>query len=565
MGPRSLIKNLQIKNFILIDDLNIDFSSGLTALTGETGSGKSIIINALSAVLGQKIDKKMIRIGENRAAVTASFFVQANSEVAAILQELELEEKNEDGENECILRRVISENGKSSAYCNSMAITISTMQRLGNALTDIHAQHQNSRMLNPQYQRGILDAYGKYTQILSKVRELYQDWKTAQNSLDEMRRELTDDAKIELIRYQIEEFESADISPEEIENIENDHKLLANSDTIQKTCGEMISILGDDYSELPKLLKNLTSSADTLPPDLPAVKNLRSLLEQVDMSLSEVQQELGYIAKSMESDPERLKYLDNRLSELHNLARKHQVPIPELLVKHQSLCDDLESLTTRGAQIALTEEKIRETRARFGQTARKLTSARLKSAKKLSQIISTSMQQLDMPHGKFKVHLNTSEDDTPKPNGLDQITFNVSINPDLPLDNMSKVVSGGELSRISLAIQANTAAHTAVPTVIYDEVDSGIGGDTANIVGQNLLAISKYCQLICITHSPQVASFCDYQILVTKELRGKRTVTKACLLDATEREAEISRMLGAKSITASSLAHAKDLLKRSVH
>ena len=190
-----MIKNLQIKNFILIDDLNIDFSSGLTALTGETGSGKSIIINALSAVLGQKIDKKMIRIGENRAAVTASFFVQANSEVAAILQELELEEKNKDGENECILRRVISENGRSSAYCNSMAITISTMQRLGNALTDIHAQHQNSRMLNPQYQRGILDAYGKYTQTLSKVRELYQDWKTAQNSLDEMRRQLTDDGK----------------------------------------------------------------------------------------------------------------------------------------------------------------------------------------------------------------------------------------------------------------------------------------------------------------------------------------------------------------------------------
>lgn len=559
-----MIKNLQIKNFILVDDLNIDFSSGLTALTGETGSGKSIIINALSAVLGQKIDKKMVRIGENRAAVTASFFVQANSEAAAILQELALEEKNEGGENECILRRVISENGRSSAYCNSMAITIGTMQRLGNALTDIHAQHQNSRMLNPQYQREILDAYGKYTQTLSKTRELYQDWKTTQNSLDEMRRELTDDAKIELIRYQIEEFESADISLEEIENIENDHKLLANSDTIQKTCGEMISILGDDYSELPKLLKNLTSSADTLPPDLPAVKNLRSLLEQVDMSLSEVQQELGYIAKSMESDPERLKYLDNRLSELHNLARKHQVPIPELLVKHQSLCDDLESLTTRDTQIALTEEKIRETRAKFGQTARKLTSARLKSAKKLSQSISTSMQQLDMPHGKFKVHLNTSEDDTPKPNGFDQITFNVSTNPDLPLDNMRKVVSGGELSRISLAIQANTAAHTAVQTVIYDEVDSGIGGDTANTVGQNLLTISKYCQLICITHSPQVASFCDYQILVTKELCGKRTVTKARLLDATEREAEISRMLGAKSITPSSLAHAKDLLKRPV-
>ena len=175
------------------------------------------------------------------------------------------------------------------------------------------------------------------------------------------------------------------------------------------------------------------------------------------------------------------------------------------------------------------------------------------------------MQQLDMPHGKFKVHLNTSEDDTPKPNGLDQITFNVSINPDLPLDNMSKVVSGGELSRISLAIQANTAKHTAVPTVIYDEVDSGIGGDTANTVGQNLLAISEYCQVICITHSPQVASVCDYQILVTKELCGKRTVTKARLLRPTERETEISRMLGAKSITVSSLAHAKDLLKRSVH
>lgn len=560
-----MIKNLQIKNFILVDDLNIDFSSGLTALTGETGSGKSIIINALSAVLGQKIDKKMIRIGENRAAVTASFLVQENSEAAAILRELALEEKNEGGENECILRRVISENGRSSAYCNSMAITIGTMQRLGNALTDIHAQHQNSRMLNPQYQRGILDAYGKYTQTLSKIRELYQDWKTAQNSLDEMRRQFTDDGKIELIRYQIEEFESADISPEEIENIENDHKLLTNSDTIQKTCGEMVSILGDDYSELPKLLKNLSSSADTLPPDLPAVRNLRSLLEQVDMSLSEAQQEVGYIAKSMTSDPERLKYLDNRLSKLHNLARKHQVRIPELLVKYHSLCDDLESLTTRDAQMALTEEKIRETRAIFGQTARILTSARLKSAKKLSQSISTSMQQLDMPHGKFKVHLNTSEDDTPKPNGLDQITFNVSINPDLPLDNMSEVVSGGELSRISLAIQANTAAHTAVPTVIYDEVDSGIGGDTANIVGQNLLAISKYCQLICITHSPQVASFCDYQILVTKELCGKRTVTRARLLDATEREAEISRMLGAKSITASSLAHAKNLLKRSVH
>ena len=560
-----MIKNLQIRNFILVDDLNINFSSGLTAITGETGSGKSIIINALSAVLGQKIDKKMIRIGENRAAVTASFFVQENSEAATILQELALDEKNEGGENECILRRVISENGRSSAYCNSTAITIGTMQRLGNALTDIYAQHQNTRMLNPQYQRGILDACGKYTQTLSETKELYHDWRTAQNSLDEMRHQLIDDGKIELIRYQIEEFESAEISPEEIENIENDHKLLANSDTIQKTCAEMISILGDDYSQLPKLLKNLSYSAEALPPDLPAVRNLRSLLGQANMSLSEAQQEVEYITKSMVSDPERLKYLDSRLSALHDLARKHQVPISELLVKYKSLSDDLESLTTRDVQIALTEEKIRETRASFNQTARKLTSARLKSAKKLSQNISTSMQQLDMPHGKFKVHLSSHEDDTPKPNGLDQITFNVSTNPDLPLDNISKVVSGGELSRISLAIQANTAKHTAVPTVIYDEVDSSIGGDTANTVGENLLAISKYCQLICITHSPQVASICDHQILVTKELSGKRTVTKARLIDSTEREAEISRMLGAKSMTVSSLAHAKELLKRSLN
>ena len=558
-----MIKNLQIKNFILIDDLNIDFSSGLTALTGETGSGKSIIINALSAVLGQKIDKKMIRIGEPRATVTASFFVQANSEAATILKDLALDEKDEGGENECILRRIISENGRSSAYCNSMAITVSTMQRLGNALTDIHSQHQNTRMLNPQYQRGILDAYGRYTETLRKIRELHQDWKTAQNSLDEMRHELIDDGKIELIQYQIEEFENAEISRDEIEHIENDHRLLANSDTIQQTCAEIISILGDDYSQLPKFLKNLASSADTLPPDLPAARNLRSLLGQANMSLTEAQQEVEYIAKSMASDPERLKYLDSRLSALHDLARKHQVPISELLVKYKSLSDDLESLTTRDVQIALTEEKIRETRASFNQTARKLTSARLKSAKKLSQSISTSMQQLDMPHGKFEVHLNTYEDDTPKPNGLDQITFNVSTNPDLPLDNMSHVVSGGELSRISLAIQANTAKHTAVPTVIYDEVDSGIGGDTANTVGQNLLAISEYCQVICITHSPQVASICDHQILVTKELCGKRTVTKARLLDCNERETEISRMLGAKSITVSSLAHAKDLLKRS--
>jgi DNA repair protein RecN (Recombination protein N) len=559
-----LIKNLQIKNFILVDDLNIDFSNGLTALTGETGSGKSVIINALSAVLGQKINKKMIRIGENRAAVTASFSVPEHSEAAALLQELALDEKDEGGENECILRRVISENGRSSAYCNSMAIPVSTMKRLGTALTDIHAQHQNTRMLNPKYQRGILDAYGGYTETLNKIKELYQDWKTAQNSLDEMQQQLTDDGKIELIRYQIEEFENAEISLEEIETIEKDHKLLANSDTIQATCASIISVLGDDLSQLPKLLKNLSSSADTLPPDLPATRNLCSLLEQAEISLSEAQQEAECIAESMASDPEKLKYLDDRLSTLHNLARKHQVPISDLLVKYNSLCADLESLTDRGVQITLTEKKIKETRTRFRQTASKLTSARLKSAKTLSQSISASMRQLDMPHGSFKVNLDTYEDDTPKPNGLDQITFNVSTNPDLPLDNISKVVSGGELSRISLAIQANTARHAAVPTVIYDEVDSGIGGDTANTVGQNLLAISKYCQLICITHSPQVASICDYQILVTKELCGKRTVTRARMLSAAEREAEISRMLGAKSITTSSLAHAKELLNRAV-
>jgi len=548
---------------VLVEDLNIDFSNGLTALTGETGSGKSIIINALSVVLGEKTNKKMIRIGENRATVTASFSIKANTEAATLLQELSLDEKNDDGNEECILRRVISENGRSSAYCNSVAITISTMQRLGGALTDIHAQHQNTRMLDSRYQRELLDSYGKCAEPLSKTRELYQNWKANQNTLDEIRRQSVDDGKIELMRYQIEEFESAEISPEELDNIETEHKLLANSDKIQQTCAEIMSILGDDLSQLPKLMKNLCSSADTLPKDLPAAKNLRSLLEQVEISLSEARQETEHIAKLMTGDPERLEYLDNRLSTLHNLARKHQVPISDLLAKYNTLCGEVESLTTRDSQIALVEEKIKETRVRFSNTASKLSSARLKSADKLSQSISASMRRLDMPHGKFKVNLNTYEDDTPKPNGLDHITFNVSTNPDLPLDNMSKVVSGGELSRISLAIQANTAKHTAVPTIIYDEVDSGIGGDTANTVGQNLLTISKYCQLICITHSPQVASICDYQILVTKELCGKRTVTKARLINTIERETEISRMLGAKSVTASSLAHAKHLLKRS--
>ncbi len=556
MGTGSLIKNLHIKNFILVEELSVNFSSGLTALTGETGSGKSIIITALSLVLGEKTEKKMIRVGETRATITASFSLKKNTEAAVLLRELALDE-----DEVCILRRVISKNGRSAAFCNAISITIATMQKLGAALMDIHAQHGNTRILDPLYQRGLLDSYGKLENAQRKVKDLYHFWKTTQDALEDLQKQVVDDGKIQLVQYQTEELENARLTPYELENIENEYKLLANSGLVEQNCAEIISILEDDSSELQSLLKGAASRADILVKTLPAAKNLRTLLEQADISLGEALQEAETIAKSINCDPEKLNHLDNRLTELHNLARKHHVPMTELSDKYNSLLDELKHLTSIDGQLAETEENAKNLLKKFLISAEKLSYARQKSAKELNTSISASMRQLDMPHGLFQVKISKYKTDIPRPNGLEQIAFNVTTNPDQPLDNMSKVASGGELSRISLAIQATTAKHMSIPAIVYDEVDSGIGGNTAHTVGQNLLEISNYCQIICITHSPQVAGICDHQILVTKEVLGKRTLTQARILSAKERETEISRMLGAKSTTDSSLAHAKDLLK----
>lgn len=550
-----MLSALHVQNLVVVREVELEFGPGLSVITGETGAGKSILIDALGLALGERAESRLIRPGAERAEVSASFSLDDAPAARAMLAAHDLD----DGE-ECILRRVLNRDGRSRAYCNQAPVPLATLRELAATLVDIHAQHAGQRLLKREHQRHLLDDFGTAAAAAAGVAAACTTWQQARDALDEFNRGGADAARIDLMRYQVEELSDARLDAHELETIEENYRRLANAEAHLEHCQAVRDAITAMEGGAQPALDGALSHARALSKQSPDAENLLAALEQAGIAVGEALTELELVERGLDQQPGELERLDRRLAELHNLARKHHVELPELMALAARLEQELNACDQRDERAASLTAALQNAHEHYLSAAATLTKARRAAAKKLAKNVTARLHELGMPHATFSVQLDPASDTTPQPHGLDRIEFRVSTNPELDAGALAKVASGGELSRITLAIQAATAEHSGVPVTVYDEVDTGIGGNTANIVGASLRDVARHAQVICITHSPQVASAGDQHIFVDKQISDGQAATTLRTLDTSAREQEIARMLGAAKKSRSSIAHARELL-----
>ncbi len=557
MGHRSLLKHLHIRNFAVIEELDIPFNHGMTVFTGETGAGKSIMVGALGLVLGDRSDSGIVRSGCERTEITAIFDIEDENDIQSVLAEQEI-----DCDDELILRRVINNDGRSRAYVNGSSVPAQLLRSLGECMVDIHGQHAHQSLLKADVQRNLLDEFGNHPQQLNEVKDAWKVWNANEIELQALSGDNRDhDAQIELLQYQIQELQALNPGESKFSEIEKEYGKLANTNLLLEVCQQTLQLLSeDDRSTQSQISQHLEELQDIQKFD-PSLATVIELLNGASIQIDEASDELRHYLDRLELDPERLKIVEYLLSAFHDMARKHKIQ-PEALSDHLiSLEDELHKLENSEARfkelIALQQSSIDN----YHEAAGKLSHCRQQAAKKLSNEISKKLNNLGMPGGQFSIEVNEIKKDMLLQNGMDKIDYLVSLNPGQSLHPLSKVASGGELSRISLAIQVTGSKDKGIPTLIFDEVDSGIGGGVAEIVGKLLHSLSDKRQVFCVTHLAQVASQGDHHLQVAKSTHAGTTLTRVGELNQEERIDEIARMLGGIKITEQTLAHAKEMLK----
>ena len=552
-----MLKFLAIRDFVIVSSLELDFSSGFTALTGETGAGKSILIDALSLSLGERGDATMVRNGCERAEIAAEFDVSRLPDLQAWLNEREL--GGDDGV--CLLRRVLDAGGRSRGFINGRSATLQQLREAGEQLLDVYGQHAHQSLLRPEVQRSLLDGYAGNASAADSVAALYRDWQ----ALRRRRISLTENAEAvaaerELLQFQRAELEALSFNAEEWVTMQEDHSRLAHAAGLLETAAFGIETLSESDSACLAQLNALASRLrDGMQHDASLAETLR-MLESAQAELQEAVYALRHYQQRLDTDPQRLRELEQRIQGVTDAARKYRVAPEQLDQALQRIVARLEEL---GGDANLEELERQEKTALqdYLAAAQKLSVARKKSAEKLGREITAAMQTLAMQGGSFGVALLPLEEGSAS--GLETIEFQVAANPGVPPRSLAKVASGGELSRISLAIQVATTQVASAPTLIFDEVDSGIGGRVAEIVGQLLKKLSKDYQVLCVTHLPQVAAAADHQWQVSKSVKNGVTLSQIDVLDGAQRIEEIARMLGGAKITETTRKHAAEMLSGS--
>ena len=550
-----MLRSLTIRDFVIVDSLELDFDAGFTALTGETGAGKSIMIDALSLALGMRADGNVVRVGQARAEIAAEFDLTTAPASRQWLIENDLAD---DDANICIFRRVLDANGRSKSFINGASVTLSQARDLATLLIDIHGQHEHQTLLKRDSQLGLLDDFAGNANLLDQLTIKHAAW--SQLASTRQAREANEAAilrEFEELTYQITEFEKLNFSTARWEETLVDQRRLANAASLISSTDAAINQLSESetaaLTQIDEIAVDLGHAADTDPALNDAVK----LIESASVELREAVTELRHYLQKLDLDPERLSDLDREISDVQEIARKFRIEpkrIPEML---QQKRDRLTSLGGGQSLDALIEqEKIAE--AAYMETAKKLTKARQTAAKKFAMDVTQSLQELAMPGGKFGVEFAPRE---PSANGLEACEFQVAAHEGQPLGPLAKIASGGELSRVSLAIQMMASAKGGVATMIFDEVDAGIGGRVAEVVGRLLRALGGNHQVLAVTHLPQVAACAVNQFQVAKMSRDGVVATSITPLTAAKRVDEIARMLGGITITAVTKKAAAEMLE----
>lgn len=551
-----MLTQLTISNFAIVRELEIDFHRGMTAITGETGAGKSIAIDALGLCLGGRAEADIIRPGAARADLCARFSLKDTPAARRWLEDNELE----DG-SECLLRRVINADGRSRGFINGTAVPLSQLRDLGQRLIQIHGQHAHQQLIRPEQQRQLLDAYINQTDLLQQMQTSYRQWHQSCRDLashQQLSQERS--ARAELLHYQLKELNDFSPIAGEYERIDEEYRLLANSGQRLSSTQQALTVLADNEEHN---LRSYLYSARQIVAELAgmddSLSSVLQMLEDAAIQVDEASEELRHYCDRMELDPNRLFELEQRISRQMMLARKHHISPEELPALHQQLLEEQQRIETQGDAQDLLALQVERYHQQALDIARRLHTQRTATALELAQRITASMRSLSMPHGEFIIDIAFNESHLTA-DGADRIEFRVCTNPGQPLQPLAKVASGGELSRIALAIQVITAQKMETPALIFDEVDVGISGPTAAIVGKLLRQLGESTQVMCVTHLPQVAASGHQHFFVSKETDGEVTETRMQPLNKRARLQELARLLGGSEVTRSALANARELL-----
>ncbi|CAH0208198.1 DNA repair protein RecN [Erwinia aphidicola] len=551
-----MLAQLTISNFAIVRELEIDFQRGMTAITGETGAGKSIAIDALGLCLGGRAEADMVRQGAARADICARFSLKDTPSAQRWLTDNQLD----DG-NECLLRRVISSDGRSRGFINGTAVPLSQLRDLGQALIQIHGQHAHQLLLKPEHQKTLLDAYAGEPLLMQNMAQHYRQWHQSCRALAQHQQLAQErEARRELLQYQLKELnEFAPVSGE-YEQIDEEYKRLANSGQLLSTSQQALLMLADgEENNLQSQLYTARQLMTELIEMDDKLSGVFGMLEEAAIQISEASDELRHYCDRLDLDPNRLHELEQRLSRQISLARKHHLAPEELPVFHQQLLAEQQLLDQQESDQDELSAAVSLHYAAALSCAQQLHERRTHFANELSGLITDSMHTLSMPHGRFSIEIQFNPDHLTA-EGADRIDFRVSTNPGQPVQPLGKVASGGELSRIALAIQVITARKMDTPALIFDEVDVGISGPTAAVVGKMLRQLGESTQVMCVTHLPQVAGCGHQHFYVSKETDGAMTETHMQPLDKRARLQELARLLGGSEVTRNTLANAKELL-----
>lgn len=552
-----MLLQLTISNFAIVSFLELDLRSGMTSITGETGAGKSIAIDALALALGERADADTVRPGADKADISARFRIDKLPRVKAWLSEQELDEQGE-----CILRRTLSREGRSRGYINGTPVPLSQLKSLGALLINIHGQHAHQALQKTDYQRGLLDAYAGHHQLMQKTGKHYQQWRQLTNERKQLQSDQAQwQAQRQLLEYQVAELDELALEADEFPTLEAEHTRLANGAELLNDCQLALNVLadGEETNALQQIRHGLKVVTELCQMD-PRLASVQEMIESSMIQLEEGHGELSRYLDRLELDPERLHEVESRMAKVMELARKHHVLPTELHGFHQQISTQLADMDHNDNRLQELADEVEQAKAQFLLAAERLSQSRQRYAQSLNKQITASLHQLSMEHGRFEMTVTPDQTGGYSPLGIDKVEFLVSTNPGQPMSSLAKVASGGELSRISLAIQVITAQKVETPTLIFDEVDVGVSGPTAAVVGKLLRQLGDSTQVLVITHLPQVAGNGHQHYFVSKDSAGNDTQTRMQELDENCRLQELARLLGGNKITENTLANARELL-----
>jgi DNA repair protein RecN (Recombination protein N) len=553
-----MLTHLSIQNFTLVDRLDLDMRAGMTVITGETGAGKSILLGALGQTLGDKADGERVRSGAARADITATFDTATIADAQEWLISNDLQQP--ESPQECLLRRVVNSDGKSKSYINGQPVTLQQLRMLGEMLIDIHSQHEHQSLLLKDTHRRLLDEFAGQTEPAKQVRLAFSEWHSRLQHYLHLRDNAAEvSARFQLLSYQVNELELLGLQFGELEKLETEQRSLANAGDILQGSHELIALCNDDEQGLNINLHRALHILRDMPEKTASLQAAEELLLSAQIQVEEACHEIDHHIDTFNLDPARLQQVEERLTAIYDIARKHRIKAEELPELIARLSHELEQLQGGDTKLDMLAQQVAGAQKAYLQLAEKLSAERRKAAINLSKKVNAQLKLLAMEHAQLTISL-TLLTDKASAHGLEDIEFLISTNPGQTPRALAKVASGGELSRISLAIQVITAQTSTTPTLVFDEVDVGIGGATADVVGKLLRQLGENGQVICVTHLAQVASKGHQHLLVSKKSTAASAESTLELLEGEEKVAEIARMLGGAKVTEQSLAHAREIL-----